>query len=205
MRKSKAYPLTIRSLFIAILIVQSLVPFLGYIPLGFMNLTIIQITVILGAILLGPKDGLYLGFAWGLIKLILAYTAPNSLMDTLVFRNPIITIIPRMLVGLFAGLCFQALYHRLHSIRQASLIAAIVGSLTNTCFVLSFIWLFARGEASIVYHTSVSLLSKLLLGIAASNGLPECFAAALLVPLLAITLFKATKLKPNQKIQAYKY
>ena len=37
----------------AIIVVMASVPFLGYIPLGFMNATIIHVPVIIGAILLG--------------------------------------------------------------------------------------------------------------------------------------------------------
>lgn len=205
MRQSKAYLLTIRSLFIAILILQSFVPFLGYIPLGIINLTIIQITVILGGILLGPKNGLFLGFSWGLIKWFLAYTAPSSLMDTMVFRNPIITIIPRMLVGWIAGLVFQWLYKKTKNTKISSFTTGIIGSLTNTVFVLSFIRIFASHQAAAVYHTSTQFLTNVLLGIAGTNGIPECIASAILVPILAHILFRFTKLKPGQTPTIYKY
>ena len=43
--------------FIAIMMIMTVVPVLGFIPLGFMNATIIHIPVIVGSILLGPKKG----------------------------------------------------------------------------------------------------------------------------------------------------
>jgi len=53
----------------AIIIIMAFVPFLGYIPLGFMNATIIHIPVIIGAIILGPKSGGFLGLVFGLTSL----------------------------------------------------------------------------------------------------------------------------------------
>lgn len=46
--------MSLTGIFTAIIITMSVVPFLGYIPLGFMNATIIHVPVIVGALLLGP-------------------------------------------------------------------------------------------------------------------------------------------------------
>ena len=43
------------SVFIAIIVIQAVIPFLGFIPIGAMNASLIQVTVAIGAILLGPK------------------------------------------------------------------------------------------------------------------------------------------------------
>ncbi|AZZ61266.1 ECF transporter S component [Oenococcus sp. UCMA 16435] len=52
--QTKAFHLAIMALFIAIVIIQNFVPLLGYIPIGPLSLTIIPITVIIAAVLLGP-------------------------------------------------------------------------------------------------------------------------------------------------------
>ena len=65
---SKAYRLTIRGILIAIIMVQSMVPFLGYIPLFATSLNIIHIKVILAAITLGTKDGMLIGGIWGRLE-----------------------------------------------------------------------------------------------------------------------------------------
>ena len=57
----------------AIIVVMASVPFLGYIPLGFMNATIIHVPVIIGAILLGPKYGAFLGLVFGGTSVICEY------------------------------------------------------------------------------------------------------------------------------------
>ena len=64
-------PLT--SLFIAIILMQSIVPWLGTLPLGAFILgaavTIITFTVAIGAIVLGPRTGALLGMVWGAYSL----------------------------------------------------------------------------------------------------------------------------------------
>jgi hypothetical protein len=52
------------ALFAALIVIMSATPF-GYIPLGFMRATIIHVPVILGSVLLGPKQGAVLGFIFG--------------------------------------------------------------------------------------------------------------------------------------------
>ena len=51
--------LVLTSLFSAIVIIMAFTP-LGYIPLGFINATIIQIPVIIGSLFCGPKQGAFL-------------------------------------------------------------------------------------------------------------------------------------------------
>ena len=62
----KTKKMVIMAIFIAIIIIQTLVPILGFIPLGIMNATIIHVTVAIGAILLGAKEGAGLGFVFAL-------------------------------------------------------------------------------------------------------------------------------------------
>ena len=52
-----------------IVVVMAFVPFLGYIPLGFTRATIIHVPVIIGSLILGPRNGAALGFLFGLTSL----------------------------------------------------------------------------------------------------------------------------------------
>ena len=54
-QSKKTVQMVLAGVMTALIIVMSSVPFLGYIPLGVINATIIHIPVIIGAILLGPK------------------------------------------------------------------------------------------------------------------------------------------------------
>ena len=73
--ESKTKRLVILAVFSAIIAVMAFT--VGYIPLGFMNATIIHIPVIIGAILLGPVEGGILGFVFGLTSLINNTVRPN--------------------------------------------------------------------------------------------------------------------------------
>ena len=66
---SKTRDLVLAAVIAAIIVIMAFVPFLGYIPLGFMNATTVHIPVIIGAIILGPKYGAFLGLTFGLTSL----------------------------------------------------------------------------------------------------------------------------------------
>lgn len=89
-RKNKTYRIAILGILSAIIIIQNFVPFLGNIPIPPLNPTIIQITVIVSAFVLGIKDGMIIGGIWGVVRMIKAYTLPTSPLDLLLFTNPII-------------------------------------------------------------------------------------------------------------------
>ncbi len=110
--RNKTFRLVLRAILLAIIIVQAMVPWLGFIPLGFISLTIIHITVIIAAVVLGPKDGMVIGLFWGIATIVRAYAMPTTPFDTLVFTNPIISVVPRVLVGLVAGLVFHWIYQK---------------------------------------------------------------------------------------------
>ena len=64
---------TLLALFGTIVIVQNLVPVLGNIPIGPLSITLIHITVIVAAIVLGPVQGMIIGGIWGMITFIRAF------------------------------------------------------------------------------------------------------------------------------------
>ena len=101
--KNKTFRSVLIALFCAIIIVQNFVPFFGYIPVGPLNLTTIHVTVIIAAIVLGPRDGAIVGGVWGLITFIRAYVWPTSPLATIVFVNPLVSIVPRILIGVVVG------------------------------------------------------------------------------------------------------
>lgn len=198
--RSKAYRLTIRGILIAIIIVQSMVPFLGYIPLLATSLTIIHITVIVAAVTLGTKDGMFIGLIWGLMTMLRAWTAPTTPLDTLIFTNPIVSVLPRILVGLVAGVVFTALYKRTKQFYMPTIVAAALGTLTNTVLVLGLMGLIYTGPVAAAYNTTSSGLFKVLLVVVGTNGIPEVIAAMIITPLIVRALFAATKLSPDTRI-----
>ncbi|MEG2174142.1 MAG: ECF transporter S component, partial [Oscillospiraceae bacterium] len=74
------------SLFAALIIVMTVVPYLGYINYGLIEITTLHIVVTLGAVCLGWKYGALLGGVWGVTCLLRAFTNPAWLL----FTNPLI-------------------------------------------------------------------------------------------------------------------
>lgn len=193
--KSKTYRLVIRAILTAIIILQTMVPFLGFIPIGITSLTIIHITVIVAAIVLGTKDGMFIGLVWGIFTMIRAFTSPTTPLDIAVFTNPIISVVPRVLVGLVAGLLFTIIYKKTKKVVAASIVAAIFGTITNTVLVLTLMGTLYTGLVANTYGVDASALFVTLGGIAITNGISEVITAAILTPILVKALFAATSLR----------
>lgn len=138
-QKTKYYIMT--TLFVAIVFVQTLVPWLGTMPLGAFvigaSATIVQFTVALAGIILGPKYGAIVGFFWGMISFFNALTHPGTI-GSLMFQNPFTALIPRILVGLIIGWLFNRfLRKRPVGVRTLGLgLLGILAALINTVGVV---------------------------------------------------------------------
>ncbi|WP_417033608.1 ECF transporter S component [Companilactobacillus farciminis] len=197
LQRRKAYKTAILGILIAIILVQSMVPMLGYIPTGFVNITIIHITVIVAAIVLGPKDGAIVGLVWGIGTIIRAFTSPTSIIDTTVFTNPVVAVLPRIAVGLLAGWIY--LWFRNHTQKKVlgMAIASAVGSLTNTVLVLGLMRVMYASTMAQAYATKTDLLNKMLLVIVGTNGVPEMIVAIILAPAISTAILKTNKFLDN--------
>lgn len=122
---------------------------LGFIPwFSGASVTILQVPVIIGAVLEGPLVGGIIGLLFGLSSLLQAAIAPTGQVDV-AFTNPLISVVPRLLIGPVAWYLYRLILGRkelsqVHPVRySAALIAAgLGGSLTNTVLVLSALGLF---------------------------------------------------------------
>ncbi len=137
----------------------------GFIPwFGGVALTIMGVPVIVGAVLEGPLVGAGIGLIFGLFSMLQAAIAPTGPTDVW-FTNPLLGVLPRLLIGPLAWLAWQGLRRW----PGAGLpVAGIVGSLTNTLLVLGVIGLLGF------------LPWAALPAILVANGLPEAGAAAIL-------------------------
>ena len=191
-QKNKTYRIAILGILSAFIIIQTFVPFLGNIPIPPLNPTIIHITVIVAAFVLSTKDGMLVGLVWGLARMVKAYTLPASPLDLLLWTNPVIAVVPRVMVGLVAGLVFHAFLKRKQE-KVVMVTAAVLGSLTNTVLVLGFIALFYGNEYATALNVDPSNLLKVLAGIVATNGIGEAVAAGLIAPFIATALMKVRR------------
>lgn len=169
-------------LFIAILVIMTFVPYVGFIPFFFgVSITIIHIPVIIGALFLGWKKGLLYGLAFGLASLIKAATAPAGVLDPC-FVNPLISVLPRILFGLAAGLLMVGVAKlKTSQVAKIFLIsgASVIATVIHTVSVF-----FALG---LIHQEFLTWEIALLFG---TNLLIEMTVAALLTPLLYKSLEK---------------
>lgn len=184
-KHNQTYRWVLYALFTAIIILQNFIPLLGYIPIGPLNLTIIHVTVIVAALVLGPGGGGIVGGIWGLITFVRAFVWPTSPLAIYVFVNPLVSVLPRILIGVVAGYTFQWMSRKSSSQYWALGLAGLLGSLTNTLLVLGQIYLFYRGQSHLLYQIDMKALLPYLLGVVATNGIPEAIIGALVSPLIA--------------------
>lgn len=188
MKKNKdVFQMTIIAMIVAILIIQTFVPVLGYIPLGPLDVTIVHITVILSAVLFGSKTGLAVGAVWGLLSMIRAYIQPTPF--NVVFLNPLISVLPRLLVGWVSGLVFEALIKRTSN-RWIYSVTALIGTAMNTILVLGGIYFLAGETYAAALGIPFSALMGALGAVIASNGIIEMVASMVILPIVAIPLRK---------------
>lgn len=190
------------SLLTGLMLVMAFTP-LGYIPLPFMNATTMHIPVIIGACLLGPKMGAVLGGLFGVTSVIKATITPNitSFVFTPFYNlNPqfhgswtslIVAIVPRILIGLVAGLIFQALCRMLRNETVSLAIAGFVGSMVNTVGVMGLIYLLFGEQYAMAGGTDPKLLLGVIMGVVGMNGVPEALIAAVLTAAVAKALLAA--------------
>ena len=169
----------------AIVIAMSFIPYVGYIrysPLS-LEITTLHIVVIIGAIILGPWRGAIIGGVWGITSLIYAVVYPSVASPA--FLNPLVSVFPRIVVGLIAGLCFRGMMKLFSDdFVPSAIIAATAGTLTNTTLVLTFYFLFSN-----VFNVG-EILTNIIGTIIGVNGVIEIVAAIVLIPALGYPLFK---------------
>ena len=182
-QNQKLVRMILASIFMAILIVMTLIPNTGYISTGIVEITTLHIIVILGACILGPAYGALLGGFWGVTCMIRAFTNPLWIL----FTNPLISVVPRILVGWFAALVFRGLSKTKCPETVSLIIAAVTVTLTNTVFVIGSMALF--GKTMDFYMNAYKMVSSILSTIIGVNGVIELAAAVVLVP----AVYKASK------------
>lgn len=186
MQSKKVRDLALYGIFLAILIIMTFTP-LGFIPVGPLRITLLQIPVIVASICFGRSFGMKIGLMFGLLSI--AYNtfipSPTSFAFTPFYsvggisggwQSIIIAIVPRVMIAVVASSVYNLLKDK-KSI--AVIISAILGSLTNTILVLLGIYVFFGSSYASVMNTSQELLLGVFAGIISFNGVVEAIASAI--------------------------
>lgn len=169
----------------AFTMVLALTP-LGLIPINpAVSVTIIHIPVIIAAIVIGPTSGMIVGLVFGIFSMINATVNPGLLSPA--FLNPLVAVVPRVLIGLVAGYTYIWMTKLMK--KDLSPIAigttAVVGTLTNTVGVFSMIYVFYGNFVLEVTGVSVG---PFLLTLFATNSVPELIVGVILIVLIVKAL-----------------
>jgi uncharacterized membrane protein len=181
--------ITSLGLLMAMIIIMTYIPNLGYITTGFFSITIVHIPVIIGAILTGPIGGLVLGVTWGVTSW--HYATTLGTIEAAIFVNPLVSILPRILVGLIISYSSLGLKKLIRFDFARNLVVSILGALSNTVLVLSAIFLFAS-SGLVTFNQGLAYIFTFVISL---NGSLEILSAGLLAPTVLKALSKASLVK----------
>lgn len=136
------------ALFIALILLLGLTP-VGMIPLGFINISLLGVPVVIGTLFLGLKTGLVLGFCFGAVSALSAfgiYGTPSALAGALVAANPFLAalmcFVPRLLIPVFCNAVFTGFSRRMKGVQgEHTYGRAVAGTLIYAVVVGAlFVW-----------------------------------------------------------------
>ena len=189
-RSEQVHRITRLAILVAIIFLLAFTP-LGYLTIGPISATTIQMPVIVGAVLMGPQAGLILGFFFGLSAIVKVLTMPGAdpfatmAMSYAAFRYIIVCMGSRVLMGWLAGLLgaglrkIPALNGKLSAVSYG--ITGFLGSAMNTVFYLWSLWLLFAEVVAAAYETDISAVGGIVLTTAFTAGIPEAIVSCLVV------------------------
>lgn len=197
--REKTRKLVILAMLTAILVIFQFTP-IGYIPIPGFNPTLMHIPVIIGAIMLGPGEGAFLGLVFGITSIIQAtIQVPLTafLFSPFVplgsYKSAVIAIVPRVLVGVTAAYLYRLIARSDRSRPAACIVASAVGSAVNTVLVMTGVYVFFRDDFALKMGKSSSAVMSILLGVITTSGVAEAAVAAIICTLVCLPLFKIMK------------
>lgn len=185
--------LVLYGLLTAIIVLMAFTP-IGYLKTLGLEITFLTIPVIVGAIVLGPAGGAFLGGVFGITSFIQCF-GMSTFGAELLTINPILAFIvcfvPRTLMGLCCGLIFN-LFKNKNKILPY-LTASVSGAVLNTVFFMSALMLlFGRTEYIQNMQGGKNVLSFVVLFVGV-NGLIEAIVAAVAGTAVSRAVYKFSK------------
>lgn len=196
MRNNKIKSMTIDAMFLAIMAIMTFIPSLGFISLGgLISFTIIHIVVLIGAAYRGYKKGFVYGLMFGILSLLKAATSPVSILDPY-FINPLISVLPRAIFGLVAGLLFDLV----RKIKLNSLKSILIPLISFACAMLHSVMVLGMlGLINGMEIASDGSYWALMGTILVSSGIIESTAAAVMVFPILVGLMPGSLTISNEK------
>ena len=206
--KKEIQGMVLTALFSAIIIIMAFTP-LGYIPLGIINATIIQIPVIIGSLFCGPKQGAFLGFMFGFTSFLKNTFMPATLSAFVfspvlaaemfgakgVLYSSVICFIPRILVGILPYFVYKGM-KRISKWKTVNFATAgVIGAFTNTFLVMGAIYLLYKDAYAAAQGIDPATVLGVIGGIIGFNGVIEALLSGVVVSGVGVVLNKIKPIK----------
>ncbi len=195
MKNEKTLRLCTLGMFTALILLLSFTP-LGYIKAGPVDITLLVIPVAVGVALLGSSGGLVLGAVFGITSLIQAVSGMSPFGAALFGYSPFYTVIvclvPRILMGLIAGLLVDGISKSNKGGKNElaiSIVSAVAAPVLNTIlFVGCLLLLFWQSDYIQGFAAGKSVLpfAAAFVGI---NGIIEAVVSAVVSTTVSRALF----------------
>lgn len=179
-KKEKIRKITTFAMFSAISVILGFTP-LGIIPIPPVSATIIHVPVIIVAILEGPLMGALMGLVFGIISFATAIMRPTVI--SFIAYNPLVSIVPRILIGLVAYYVYKFFPGKKESLKVG--VSAALGTLMNTVGFLGMGYIIYGNKIAEALGRDPSTIGKWVLAIGASHCSVEMIVAILItIPII---------------------
>ena len=171
---------------------------LGYIKTPFLEMTIMQVPVIVGTIVLGPLAGTILGAVFGLTSFFECFGKSQfgaTLLGISPFSTFVVCVIPRLLMGLLCALVFKCL----KGMKRTSLrcgAAGLSGALFNTILFMGFlVTLFGKSDfiGGFIEQFGNGNILKFVVAFVGLQGLIEAIICCIVGASVSYALLKVKK------------
>ena len=165
---------------------------LGYLSFGAIEMTIMPVPVMIGAILLGPLAGAILGLAFGLTSLWQAFAGSPfgmALLSISVWETAVLCLVPRVLMGFLCALVFRALQKRMQNKTVPFVVAGVSAALLNTALFMTFLMVLFGGTEYLNGLRAGAGFFRFVVVFVGLNGLIEAIACAILGATCARTTY----------------
>ena len=178
---SKVRETALTAVLAAIILLMAFTP-LGYLRIGPMSITLLVIPVVIGGITLGPVRGGLLGAVFGATSLAQCFMGDISgaaMFAANAAGTVIACFVPRILIGVVAGVLFPFLMKTARNGAAAFIGTAVAGTLTNSILFIGLVVAFFKDSvlgggsfwAIFVSFFSVNVAVELIVGVIVSAAL----------------------------------
>lgn len=169
---------------------------LGMIPLGVASATTVFIPVCIGIIFFDDfKYAVIFGLFFGIVSLVRSFV-PQGFLDPY-FQNPIVSVLPRLLVGIVGYLFYKGLTRLM---KNRIIVSSLTGgfiALINTIFTMGILILVYFQDVNQTFADNGFSILTALKTISLLNMLPEIAIGAILTPIIIKVLDKISNKNLN--------